>query len=173
VGYRCLSRSKLLEYNCNETDIYENKPILDVLQDKPLKDYESSDQAVQVTPQRAKLTLVKGVCCSLFYLVILSNVCHYEASPLSHALTRCISFLYQVCHSFISLPLLRVCFADLFHIIFKHFVLCPRFAYQHFVVVTSFCCYCYCIWRGNTSISLPFFSLPPCLSISSLNPLYK
>jgi len=68
VGYRCLSRSKLLEYNCNETDIYENKPILDVLQDKPLKDYESSDQAVQVTPQRAKLTLVKGVFIIFFWL---------------------------------------------------------------------------------------------------------
>jgi len=62
VGYRCLSRRQLLNYNCSETDIYENQPVLDVLQDKPLKDYETSDQAVQVTPQRAYLKLVKGVC---------------------------------------------------------------------------------------------------------------
>eukprot|EP00099_Drosophila_melanogaster_P013348 NP_001303333.1 integrin betanu subunit, isoform B [Drosophila melanogaster] len=60
VGYRCLSRRQLLNYNCSETDIYENQPVLDVLQDKPLKDYETSDQAVQVTPQRAYLKLVKG-----------------------------------------------------------------------------------------------------------------
>ncbi|XP_044249425.2 integrin beta-nu [Drosophila takahashii] len=60
VGYRCLSRSQLVKYNCNESDIYENQPVLDVLQSKPLKDYETSDQAVQVTPQRAKLKLVKG-----------------------------------------------------------------------------------------------------------------
>ncbi|XP_017120954.1 integrin beta-nu [Drosophila elegans] len=60
VGYRCLSRSLLLHYNCSEADIYENQPVLDLLQNKPLKDYESSDQAVQVTPQRAYLKLVKG-----------------------------------------------------------------------------------------------------------------
>ncbi|XP_017094933.3 integrin beta-nu isoform X1 [Drosophila bipectinata] len=59
--YRCLTRSQLLNSNCSETEIYENQPVVDVLQDKPLKDYEANDdQAVQVTPQRAYLKLVKG-----------------------------------------------------------------------------------------------------------------
>ncbi|KAH8246535.1 hypothetical protein KR038_011727 [Drosophila bunnanda] len=59
--YRCLTRSQLLANNCSEIEIYRNQPALDVLQEKPLKDYETNDdQAVQVTPQRAYLKLVKG-----------------------------------------------------------------------------------------------------------------
>lgn len=70
--YRCLTRTQLLNYNCSESEIYENQPVVDVLQDKPLKDYEAGDdQAVQVTPQRAYLKLVKGVRSYLFILFII------------------------------------------------------------------------------------------------------
>ncbi|KAH8412694.1 hypothetical protein KR009_004851 [Drosophila setifemur] len=61
VRYRCLTRTQLLAYNCSEGEIYENQPVKDILQEKPLKDYETvNDQAVQVSPQRAYLKLVKG-----------------------------------------------------------------------------------------------------------------
>lgn len=163
--YRCLTRSQLLQYNCSEGEIYENQPALDVLLDKPLKDYETrDDQAVQVTPQRAYLKLVKGVCVALFSYfytngVILSNVCHRGAlPPLSPSLRLLVLFFFSIkCVTLRLLPSPSscVCFADLFHIIFEHFVLCPRFAYQHFVVVTS-SSHCYCIWRGNTSYPIRF-----------------
>lgn len=58
---RCLSRETLLSLNCSEANIYENQPQLELLQQRPLKDYETRDeQAVQVTPQRVFLKLVKG-----------------------------------------------------------------------------------------------------------------
>ncbi|SPP82125.1 integrin beta-nu [Drosophila guanche] len=61
VRYRCLTRAQLQNFNCSENDIYENQPVLDLLQERPLKDYlANDDQAVQVTPQRAYLKLVKG-----------------------------------------------------------------------------------------------------------------
>ncbi|ALC40339.1 betaInt-nu [Drosophila busckii] len=61
VRSRCLSRATLLNFNCSEANIYENQPQLEVLQQKPLKDYESSDEhSVQVKPQRVFLKLVKG-----------------------------------------------------------------------------------------------------------------
>ncbi|KAM8716791.1 hypothetical protein ACLKA7_003630 [Drosophila subpalustris] len=61
VRSRCLSRSTLLRFNCSEVNIYENQPQLALLQDRPLKDYETLDeQAVQVKPQRVFLKLVKG-----------------------------------------------------------------------------------------------------------------
>lgn len=61
VVYRCLSRETLLSFNCSETHIYENQPQLELLQQRPLKDYETRDeQAVQVQPQRVFLKLVKG-----------------------------------------------------------------------------------------------------------------
>ncbi|KAH8378296.1 hypothetical protein KR093_010628, partial [Drosophila rubida] len=61
VRSRCLSRATLLHFNCSEENIYENQPQLDLLLDRPLKDYETRDeQAVQVKPQRASLKLVKG-----------------------------------------------------------------------------------------------------------------
>ncbi|KAH8269348.1 hypothetical protein KR018_006001, partial [Drosophila ironensis] len=60
-GYRCFTRPLLLAYNCSEAKIFENQPVQDLLQAKPLKDYATvDDQAVQVTPQRAYLKLVKG-----------------------------------------------------------------------------------------------------------------
>lgn len=59
---RCLSRATLLSNNCSEEHIYENQPQLELLQQRPLKDYEPRDeQAVQVRPQRVFLKLVKGV----------------------------------------------------------------------------------------------------------------
>lgn len=59
---RCLSRATLLSNNCSEEHIYENQPQLELLQQRPLKDYEARDeQAVQVRPQRVFLKLVKGV----------------------------------------------------------------------------------------------------------------
>ncbi|EDW77875.2 uncharacterized protein Dwil_GK24312 [Drosophila willistoni] len=61
VRSRCFTRSQLLSFNCSEEEIYENQPVLDLLQQKPLKDYETLDDlAVQVTPQRVYLKLVKG-----------------------------------------------------------------------------------------------------------------
>lgn len=61
MGYRCLSRETLLSFNCSEAHIYENQPQLELLQQRPLKDYETRDeQAVQVQPQRVFLKLVKG-----------------------------------------------------------------------------------------------------------------
>ncbi|XP_001357510.4 integrin beta-nu [Drosophila pseudoobscura] len=61
VRWRCFTRSQLLKFNCSENEIYENQPVVDLLQERPLKDYQTSDdQAVQVTPQRAYLKLVKG-----------------------------------------------------------------------------------------------------------------
>lgn len=63
VRSRCLSRETLLSFNCSEAHIYENQPQLELLQQRPLKDYETRDeQAVQVQPQRVFLKLVKGVC---------------------------------------------------------------------------------------------------------------
>ncbi|EDW03625.1 GH10404 [Drosophila grimshawi] len=61
VRGRCFSRTTLLSFNCSEADIYENQPKQERLQERPLKDYETRDeQAVQVTPQRVFLKLVKG-----------------------------------------------------------------------------------------------------------------
>ncbi|XP_030383061.1 integrin beta-nu [Scaptodrosophila lebanonensis] len=58
---RCLTRDSLRAALCNETQIYENEPAMDVLQQAPLKDYvPGDDQAVQVSPQRVYLKLVKG-----------------------------------------------------------------------------------------------------------------
>lgn len=58
---RCFTRATLLSLNCSEANIYENQPQLELLQQRPLKDYETRDeQAVQVKPQRVFLKLVKG-----------------------------------------------------------------------------------------------------------------
>ncbi|KAH8419247.1 hypothetical protein KR222_000066 [Zaprionus bogoriensis] len=61
IRSRCFSRETLLSFNCSEANIYENQPQLALLQQRPLKDYETRDeQAVQVQPQRVFLKLVKG-----------------------------------------------------------------------------------------------------------------
>ncbi|EDW64210.1 integrin beta-nu isoform X1 [Drosophila virilis] len=61
VRSRCFTRATLLSLNCSESNIYENQPQLELLQQRPLKDYETRDeQAVQVKPQRVFLKLVKG-----------------------------------------------------------------------------------------------------------------
>ncbi|XP_062137998.1 integrin beta-nu [Drosophila sulfurigaster albostrigata] len=61
VRSRCLSRATLLRFNCSEENIYENLPKQEVLIERPLKDYETTDeQAVQVKPQLVFLKLVKG-----------------------------------------------------------------------------------------------------------------